>query len=123
MSHLKNTGKDLARKVMLTQNEDMYIPVEVFDELTPLLGGEAVTTYILYCRLNIATRGEPFQLNLDNIAQMLRLSPARLKEINAALEHHGLITVDKPEDQSRLTRITVLDTKYVALNSPDAKRS
>ena len=90
---------------------EVRIPNYVYDLWLPLLGGEAIAVYGVYCRLERAkvVKGISFR----KIAVACQIGDAKLNSINDMLTDCGFVTIKKPEGRARgqhlTSEITTLD--------------
>ena len=90
---------------------EVRIPNYVYDLWLPLLGGEAIAVYGVYCRLERAkvVKGISFR----KIAVACQIGDAKLNSINEMLTDCGFVSIKKPEGKARgqhlTSEITTLD--------------
>lgn len=90
---------------------EVRIPNYVYDLWLPLLGGDAISVYGVYCRLERAkvVKGISFR----KIAVACQIGDAKLNSINEMLIDCGFVTIKKPTGTARgqhlTSEITTLD--------------
>lgn len=90
---------------------EVRIPNYVYDLWLPLLGGDAIAVYGVYCRLERAkvVKGISFR----KIAVACQIGDAKLNSINDMLVECGFVTIKKPTGTARgqhlTSEITTLD--------------
>jgi DnaD/phage-associated family protein len=92
---------------------EVRIPNYVYDLWLPLIGGDALTVYGVYCRLE---RGKTVRaITMRDIAKACRIGDKKLTEINAMLSACGFVVVRKPIGKARANHFT---TEITTLNPP-----
>lgn len=92
---------------LITPNQptgENRIPNYVWDLWLPLLGGDGIAVYSLYCRLK--RNGKVKGISMKAIAKACKIGTKKLNQINADLSFCGFISVSKPEGKARLMHWT-----------------
>lgn len=92
---------------------EVRIPNYVYDLWLPLLGGEAIAVYGVYCRLERAkvVKGISFR----KIAVACQIGDAKLNSINEMLIDCGFVTIKKPTGTARGQHLT---SEIITLDPP-----
>lgn len=92
---------------------EVRIPNYVYDLWLPLIGGDALTVYGVYCRLE---RGKTVRaFTMRDVAKACRIGDKKLTEINTMLSDCGFVVVQKPIGKARANHFT---TEITTLNPP-----
>lgn len=89
---------------------DVRIPNYVYDLWLPLIGGDALSVYGVYCRLERANVVKA--ISLRDIAKACRIGDNRLEKLNLLLQECGFIVVQKPKGKQRGQHYTTEITTY-----------
>jgi len=92
---------------------EVRIPNYVYDLWLPLIGGDALSVYGVYCRLE--RQNTVKAITLKDIARACRIGDGKLAEINQKLERCGFVVVRKPTGLARGRHFT---TEIVTMNPP-----